>query len=66
MIIPPPTPISEPKVPAPRPIAMRIATVVAGSSNDSAFLYGARVITGEGKNRLPLLYSFNAPILKNA
>jgi hypothetical protein len=49
MIIPPPTPITEPRVPAPRPMAMRIATVVAGSSKSAVFLYGASVITGRVK-----------------
>jgi len=37
MIMPPPTPMREPSVPAPRPIATRIAIVVIGSSNGAAF-----------------------------
>jgi len=37
IIIPPPTPSIEPKVPAASPTAARIITVVTGSSNDPVF-----------------------------
>src|SRR5436309_4146385 len=55
-IMPPPTPIIEPKVPAPRPTAIRTIIVVIGSSNDTAFLYEFSVITKGGKNHLPQLF----------
>jgi hypothetical protein len=55
IMIPPPTPSIEPRVPAPRPTAMRITMVMIGSSNYGAFLCEFSVITGEGKIPLPRL-----------